>query len=154
MIDAFKELLEKVSEPSDLATILICGTAGFLVDAGLNAVGFLEPGYVGITAASGALGLKKGAEAAWTARQTRKKRIEDIENVRVKANSLLKLLGSKGDQDLVQQLERDIELFDSGIVGAESLESSIQETIRAYQSGKKSTEKIPREKIEKTASAP
>lgn len=56
-------LLKQASGPGDIATILIAGTAGYVVDAGLNAVGFLEPGIVGVTAASAALGIKKTIDA-------------------------------------------------------------------------------------------
>jgi hypothetical protein len=59
VISELKELFGKVSTPGDLATVLIAGTAGLLVDGALNAVGFLEPGEVGLSAAAGALGLKK-----------------------------------------------------------------------------------------------
>ena len=41
MLDQFKDLFDQSTSRGDTATILIAGTAGFVVDAGLNAIGFL-----------------------------------------------------------------------------------------------------------------
>ncbi|HET7160591.1 MAG TPA: hypothetical protein VFI62_16445, partial [Burkholderiales bacterium] len=59
----FKQLLSTLTTPGDTATVLLAGTAGFVLDAGLNIVGFLEPGYVGFTFATTALGVKRAWEA-------------------------------------------------------------------------------------------
>ena len=61
----FKDILGDLTSPGDTATVLLAGTLGFVLDAGLNIVGFLEPGYVGFTFASSALGLKRAWEANW-----------------------------------------------------------------------------------------
>lgn len=53
------KVLDKVTDDVDLAVVLLASTVGFSVDAALNAVGFLEPGYAAALFASGALGLKK-----------------------------------------------------------------------------------------------
>jgi len=68
------DLLDRASSPGDVATILLAGTLGFTLDAGLNIIGFLSPGYVGITFASTALGAKKAWEGA-TAKRTRRKQL-------------------------------------------------------------------------------
>jgi hypothetical protein len=65
------DVLGRTRTKGDVATVLIAGTAGYLVDAGLNSVGFLEPGIVGIVSASGMLGLKQGVEALAENRRAR-----------------------------------------------------------------------------------
>ena len=88
MLDNLDALLDKVTGPLDLAIVLIAGTTGFVVDAGLNAVGFLEPGAVGIGAATGALGVKKAIEAALI----RGKAVSNAEKQMARAERLIEIL--------------------------------------------------------------
>ncbi len=135
MISDIGKLFEKASSPGDIATVLIFGTGGFLVDAGLNAVGFLEPGVVGITAASGALGVKKAVESALTRRRERKALEQKRTNEKEKAGKLRALLGDdKRYSDLAQRLERELKLFDSGIVEIDDLKANVDQIIRDYRS--------------------
>lgn len=127
MIDDLRGVLESISDPADLAVVLICGTAGFLVDAGLNAVGFLEPGYVGMTAATGALGLKKGIEIGFS-------KIRQGKRERRRAASLIELLEEEGHHALVYRLQRDLELFESGVVDVDSFRANVTEVVEAYRS--------------------
>lgn len=71
MIQEFRSLLGDASGSGDTATVLLAGSLGFTIDAGLSVVGFLSPGAVGITAASTALGLKKALEAKRARRDER-----------------------------------------------------------------------------------
>ncbi len=48
----------------DWATLLIAGTVGYTLDAGLDVVAFFAPGVCGSTCALGSRGLKKAIEAA------------------------------------------------------------------------------------------
>jgi len=118
-----------------MATILIFGTAGFVVDAGLNVVGFLEPGYVGISAAAGALGVKKAAEAALGRRRERKILYQRHQDEEMRANHLSVLLSEPVHHaDLVQRLQRERGLFESGIVDVDTFGSSIDQIISDYRS--------------------
>lgn len=44
MIQDLRDLLAQVSTPGDTATVLLAGSAGFMVDAGLNVIGFCPQG--------------------------------------------------------------------------------------------------------------
>jgi hypothetical protein len=125
-VDDLKAILERASGPGDLATVLLAGTAGFFVDAGLNVVGFLEPGLVGITAASGALGVKKAVEARLLAVQAK-------QGERKRAARLLERLRRDANGVLADRLQREIELFDDGITGVEELRSRVDETLNEYR---------------------
>lgn len=140
MIDELKKILEQVSDPADAATVLIAGTAGYLVDAGLNVVGFLEPGYVGITAAAGALGVKKAVDASLARRRERKAREQNRGDEKKRAKELLSLLGDEEKyQGLTQQLERELKLFEAGIIEVEELKARINEIVKDYRSGSRPT---------------
>ncbi|MFC0624155.1 hypothetical protein [Kribbella deserti] len=58
------DLLTEASTPADLAVILIAGSLGYVLDAGLLTVGFMSSGAFGIVSATTALGIKKAADAA------------------------------------------------------------------------------------------
>jgi hypothetical protein len=134
VIDELKKLLEQVSDPADAATVLIAGTAGFLVDAGLNVVGFLEPGYVGITAAAGALGVKKAAQAGLAKRREQKAREQNREAEKKRAKELRTLLSDEEKyQDLAQRLQQELKLFEAGIIDAEELKASVNEIVKGYR---------------------
>lgn len=53
----------KPETKGDWAVVLLAGSDGYALDAGLNIIGFLEPGVCGTLFATTALGLKKGYEA-------------------------------------------------------------------------------------------
>ena len=134
MTDDLKDVLRHVSDPADVAVVLIAGTAGFLIDAGLNAVGFLEPGYVGVATASGALGMKKAVEATVAKGRVARARRRELEQAERKAGSLLVLLREKGHGDLMGRLEREVELFRAEIIDLESFESNVGKVVDAYRS--------------------
>ena len=116
-----------------MATVLIAGTAGFVVDAGLNAVGFLEPGAVGIAAASGALGVKKGIDARLAQKRELKARQGNRNDEIERAEKLAELLNEEKYQDLGQRLERELELFNSNITDIDSFKTNIDEIIKEYR---------------------
>jgi hypothetical protein len=135
MLENLTKIFDKASSPGDMATILIFGTAGFVLDAGLNVVGFLEPGYVGISAASGALGIKKAAEAALGRHRERKALEQRRWNEKKRARNLLGLLNKENRcPELVQRLQRELELFESEIVDVDAFKTSIDEIINGYLS--------------------
>jgi ferredoxin-fold anticodon binding domain-containing protein len=164
MFDSLAKLFEKASTPGDIATVLVFGTAGFLVDAGLNAVGFLEPGVVGVTAASGALGVKKSIEATLALRREReaerKKRIDEEQKREeegkekaqklseaemqewrkrqaevTRAEQLCTLLeNDPKHENLKQRLELEIKLFETRITDIDAFKVSIDEIVNTYRS--------------------
>ena len=134
-MDELKKILEQASTPADMAVVLIAGTAGFTLDAGLNLVGFLEPGFVGVAAASGALGLKKVAEAGLAKRREIKAQ-EQRRGDEIKRAKELQSLLSKDErhQSLSKRLGRELELFELGIINVDDLKASVDEVIRTYRS--------------------
>jgi hypothetical protein len=127
-----KEAFEKMT-PGDAATALIAGTVGFLIDAGLNPIGFLTATETGFICASGALGLKKALQAGWTKLAERKK--PDEESARAK-RVLEKLSSEESDkrcQALARRIKNDLEFFESGVITADDLKASVDEAIKAYR---------------------
>jgi hypothetical protein len=134
VIDDLQRFIDQVSNPADLATVLIAGTAGFLVDAWLNFIGFLEPGYVGIIAASIALGLKKAVEASLKTRRLRERAKNLLALLRNSQKDELVKRNSQKDE-LVKRLEKEIELFNKGIIHTNDFQASVGEIIKSYHKG-------------------
>ncbi|TCC38727.1 hypothetical protein [Kribbella speibonae] len=116
MIDDLAKLLDKVSSPADLAVILLSGPLAYLLDAGVDVVHFLPPGYVAVLTASFALGMKKAAEVGTTARRdrqrTEKRRLEVQERV---AALDARITEYKLEPDLAVRLRRELDLYEAGI---------------------------------------
>lgn len=110
-IPSWKEILDRVTSPGDIATVLIAGVLGYTVDAGLNAVGFMEPGIVGNASALGALGVKKAWESRWSAWKLRR----SLGNVRERAVSLQTLLQDGGHRSLANRLALAVDVYDKKI---------------------------------------
>lgn len=126
MLDEFKDVLSKASSKGDVAVVLIAGTAGFLIDAGLNAIGFLEPGAVGVTFASGALGIKKGIEASTEKSRTKKRERKEFEE---RVARLQQLLDKQAAVVAVQTLTRDAELYGLGLLSKEEFEKGLAQLV-------------------------
>ena len=127
MIDAnLQQILNKVSTPGDLATVLIAGTAGYIVDAGLNAVGFLEPGLVGAFSASGALGLKKSVEAARNKKKAMREQLK-------RAKRLTVLLAEEQMSELVKALEIEMQIAEIE-QNADGLKAALDAIVDEYRS--------------------
>jgi hypothetical protein len=125
MWEAAKALLEKASSPGDQATILLAGTLGFVLDAGLNVVGFLSPGYVGLTFATTALGAKKALEAKGN-------RGAATRQVLQKATNLRQYFIKREAAEPVELLTKLIELLEIGVVSPEQAEEGIADIVSRY----------------------
>lgn len=134
MFEDFKDILSKTSSKSDVAVVLIAGTTGFLIDAGLNFIGFLQPGAVGVTFASGALGIKKGIEAFTEKKKIKKleaKKLEEEKNeLQTRIRQLLQLLK---DETSIEILEEDYKLYNLGLLSKEDLEVSVAKIIQTIR---------------------
>lgn len=133
MLSDLRDLLKQTSEPSDIATILLAGTAGFVIDAGLNLVGFLEPGIVGLTFATTALGAKQAYAAASKNRKVRqaadRKRDEQIR----KAKQLIEVFEGESRLDLAQAVRRELKLLESGAITGENAEGALTAIVQRYR---------------------
>ncbi len=140
MTASWKEILDQVSGPGDLATILIAGSVGYTLDAGLNFAGFMDPGVVGIIAASAALGVKKAIEAAQerrvhSAKATAERTRIALDDQASRAQRLVELFDSEGRTDLVARLKREILLLEADRRVPEAVTVAIDEIVDSYRHG-------------------
>jgi hypothetical protein len=133
-MESFKELLDRASTSGDIATILLAATAGFVADAGLNFVGFLSPGTVGIASATAALGAKK----AWQgARESRKERHVTVSHEPIhpihRAEELdryLRIQGADGlPTDVYEEFIHDRDLYGHNLIDEAQLNSTIDTVV-------------------------
>ena len=115
---SLEDLLPSDMSSGDYATVLLAGAAGFVGDAALNLVGFLSPGYVGITAATAALGAKKAAESRW-----RRRRLVS------RANRLVSQLRASGPDKAARDLDRALGLHRQRLVDDEVLASACDDAV-------------------------
>jgi len=137
MIDELKKILEQASGPADIATILIAGTAGGVIDAAFNPFGFFTWRETSLVSAAGALGVKKAVEASLAKRRERKEQKHRPDEERARAKRVLeKLSGEESDkrcQAIARRLKSDLEFFDSGVIKADDLKAGVDEAIKAYR---------------------
>ena len=133
------DLFDKVVGPGDLGTILLASTAGYMLDAGFNIVGFLEPGILGLTFASSALGLKKMIEAML---QNDTKSYE--KQLLTKAKKLISLFEKYHRTDLVKYLSKEIEIFNIDSSNIEDFEKVIDSCEKQFTASDKIDEVIKR----------
>lgn len=124
----YTDLLTNVTGPGDAATVLIAGVAGLTVDAGLNLIGFMSPGTVGISAASGALGVKKSIEAGRAMRKTRKR----TQNARRRANRAVEYLSDSDFPDGAAVLRRAMGAYDRDLIDEEKLEKAVDDALDSF----------------------
>lgn len=123
MIDDLGKLLDRVSSPADLAVILLAGPLAYVLDAGLDIAGFLPPGYVAITAASVALGLKKIVEVRRTRRDAHSRALALREH----------LTANDAPIHLRGYLDVEIALYNEGATTDEELEIAIADCLDEYR---------------------
>lgn len=138
-MEHYKELLAQVSNPADLATILLSGVLGFVLDAGLDIANFMSASQSGFMAAAAALGLKKLVESA-----PRKKLEPHVGTVTAgdvhrRAMELRELLAerARGNGELIgalQTLDQDLLLYRRGLLTASQLQESVSEGLRMLRS--------------------
>jgi hypothetical protein len=129
VIEDLGKLLDRISSPADLAVVLLAGPLAYVLDAGLDVIGFLAPGYVAITTASVALGVKKIVEVRRTSRN-----LPDRRTTRSRARALrdhLKDDGAPGP--LLGYLDAEIMLYDGGATTDEDLERAIADCLDEYR---------------------
>jgi hypothetical protein len=126
VIDDLGKLLDRVSSPADLAVILLAGPLAYVLDAGLDVIGFLPAGYVAIAAASVALGVKKIVEI----RLVRRGQVHALQ----RAIALREHLAVYGAPDhLPAFLDAEIALYRRGATKEEDLESAITNCLTQYR---------------------
>lgn len=128
MLEDAKEVLATATGPGDLAVVLLAGAVGFVADAALNVVGFLEPGYTGITCASTALGVKKALEARFGGEERRMRR-----RALDRARRLRRILDPETQVELFEGLDKEILLLESGVVGPAASEAVLDDIVERFR---------------------
>lgn len=134
MFDKIDDLFKRASGPGDLATILLAGTAGFVLDAGLNVVGFMSPGYVGITAASTALGIKKSIEASASSHQRANDRKRDRDEQIDRAKTLADEFRAE-EPDIAEAADREHRLLKKKIADPDGSRLVLDSLVQRYREG-------------------
>jgi hypothetical protein len=62
-MENFRDILGQAETKGDVALLLAAGASGFVIDAGLDVVGFMAPSAVSVVSAAGVLAVKKGWDA-------------------------------------------------------------------------------------------
>lgn len=125
----YKSLWSQVTGPADAATVLLAGSLGFVLDAGLNVVGFFSPGTVGVTAAGAALGAKKG----WEARRAHINAMKRAHKARHRATETMELFRGRGYDAGVVRLEAELELYDRGLTANDALDRALDDILATYR---------------------
>lgn len=135
-----KEVWDKAKTKGDVATVLIFGAAGFVVDAATTLHGVISPGYFAGSAAAAALGAKNGIEA-WADSSKRKKTERSLaDTAKTRAERAVAELGSNPAlRKEVTRLENEIVLFEKGFSSIEQLEKATEEFFNAYRKSDPST---------------
>ncbi|GAA0953622.1 hypothetical protein GCM10009554_58240 [Kribbella koreensis] len=144
MIDDLETLLKQASNPADMAVVLLAGTAGFVAEAGLSLVGFMSPGVVGITAATGALGVKRSIDA-WQLRR-RRIRAEHLysQDIMRRIDTIrLMLRAAYVPAEVESRLDREVELYTAGVTSIEDLHEAVQQTVEYLRRGEAPREPVP-----------
>ena len=138
------DLIEATSSPADLAVVLLAGTAGLVVDAGLGLIGLPSPALTAFACAGGALGLKKSADAYWDARRARRERGSVLargEKLRdLWVESVLAELppGHRGSSPAtvwpgIDALETNLHLHRKGLLSDEALNLEVDKSLEEYR---------------------
>lgn len=131
VIDDLGKLLDRASSPVDLAVILLSGPLAFLLDAGLDVVPFLPPGYVAIITASFALGVRKTIEARLASRREQLERTKRQREIRDRAQALRTWVPAEAP--VSARLQQELELFDAGITTEEQFEKAFADCVDEYR---------------------
>ena len=116
--DKLTDLLEHVASPADLATVLLSGTFGYILEVGLDLVVFLEPSVMGIMAATAALGLKKAHEAL---------------NNRRRLVRAVRKLQKRSPEERRLALEQDLQLYIDEILDEREMRESLRHHARSLR---------------------
>jgi hypothetical protein len=132
MLDQWRTLLDRVTRPGDLATILVAGTLAYTFEAAYNPLGFFDAGQTGVAAASGALGVKKAVEALLQGDE------EDVdERLRQewedRGDALRERLKEDGHPDLAGEIDQELSLLKDGITSHDQFESVYNYVVDAYR---------------------
>jgi len=128
MTNPWKELFGAVQTPGDWAVVLIFGTVGFAGDLAANVSGIPSPAVIAGLSASGALGLKKGAQSWWATRRKQKA----LKAAPRLANELKRLFEEKGFTKGAQDIQKALDLHGQKSIDNSKLDEACQAAVAAY----------------------
>ena len=140
-----KDVLSQATSKSDVATILLAGTAGFIADAALGFGDVFSPGIAGCLSVCGALGIKRAWESVVERRLERLKRTiseemaleqaaTDHRKVQSQWRDLFDLLMQYQENDLADRLMRDLSLFRRDLITSDDLQSGLNDVVAEFRS--------------------
>jgi hypothetical protein len=161
----WKDIADRISTRGDVATVLICGTAGFVVDAVLLPMG-MPPGTVATLAAAGGLGVKNAVQAGFAATRGKRDARREAQDERAarreaqiareysmkeraktakeRAETALTLLQKSSPQAAsnaprfgreIDRLKKELELFDLELTTDIKLQEVTDDCLRVYRDG-------------------
>jgi hypothetical protein len=134
VIDDLGKLLDRVSSPADLAVVLLMGPLAYLLDAGVDVIGFLPPGYVAIITASFALGVKKTVELRTMPRRERRTAEARRREVLERATALeARIAKFDHPSDLMDRLRLELDLYEDGITSEAEFDAAFVEVLAGFR---------------------
>lgn len=122
----------KPETPGDWAVVLLAGSAGYALDAGLNIIGFLEPGVCGTLFATTALGLKRGLEAVTSSRRQSSaeeaRRMQEID----RTMRTIDFFDARGHAAVRNDLRDVLELAEIRRLTAEELKAAVDHVLHRH----------------------
>lgn len=130
-----RDILGSKPTPGDVATVLIAGPIGLVMDGFITIHGIPSPGVAGTMTASVALGAKK---ALWPARQSRAKVVRAAFRYAVVLESLLdddELRAAEAEKvkAMVRRLRAEANACQTKAISAAALKETTEETVRSMR---------------------
>lgn len=122
----FDETLKQVKTRSDLAIFLAAGTTGFLLDAGLNIMAFLESGAAGAACATGALSIKIAIEELIKNNQGKKTLIKKSDAI----HELLNGFNLNSKKRIIKKLSLNRELYLKNMTTKEEFNAVLNDIVK------------------------
>ena len=120
-----KDVILQAKTRGDIAIVLLAGTVGFVADAGLDFLNFIDPGQTGGVFSTSALGIKMAWEEL-----TRKSR--DKNELNEKVNTIIKLIESGNNLDkskIIEKINTDKRLYELEVISLDEFDNTLIDVI-------------------------
>ena len=120
-----KDVILQAKTRGDIAIVLLAGTVGFVADAGLDFLNFIDPGQTGGVFSTSALGIKMAWEEL-----TRKSR--DKNELNEKVNTIIKLIESGNNLDkskIIEKINTDRRLYELEVISLDEFDNTLIDVI-------------------------
>jgi len=138
-----KDVISQAKTRGDIAVVLLAGTFGFVADAGLDFLNFIDPAQTGGVFSTSALGIKMAWEEL-----TRTSR--DKSDVNEKANAIIKLIESGHNPDksnIIEKINTDRRLYELEIISLDEFYNALTDVINNVLRKQTETKIDPRQEL-------